>query len=605
MKTIKNFFYVPILMVIAVIVLYARFNVRYFDGIIQEHARKGADAALQLKARMLVQYVNDIKDKINVLSLNESVIKVSRLKEVEPVPTQEDLEEVGRLLKMVKNWVRAVYWLDEDGAVSKEMIHGIIEMRPSQFQSGLQMRILFETHLPFFEVESLPDEQLLFIFLSPILDKGEVIGAIRAEASAQDIVEDISISGGPRMTFLLEKQKLHGLKRMNEVLGFELEAEKLFGHTADGMEFIDTPKGEFLFSWTSVEIDRTSLLLVTAEDFSQVHHKVLQYSRSMFLFSEVLIILLIASAHTFLRLKARTLRAEWEAQNAHILKEANERFKKEAQERMAAQKELDAINKELMLNEQALKKMLSELEQANRSLRDAQKGLLQSEKLAAVGQLAAGVAHEIKNPLAVILLSVETIEEKIAQMDERSVQRLAMIKRSAKRADKVVQELLAFSKSSLETFEAVCLNDVIDGAMTLVKSMDKAVNVTFRSNDGPRMDIMGDRVLLEQAFVNIFLNAVDAFEGGEGEVFIKYSVAGGGDALVEISDTGKGIPEENLAKVFDPFFTTKDPGKGVGLGLSTAHTLITEHKGSISVQSELGKGTTFFVKFRMKSSTQA
>ena len=108
------------------------------------------------------------------------------------------------------------------------------------------------------------------------------------------------------------------------------------------------------------------------------------------------------------------------------------------------------------------------------------------------------------------------------------------------------------------------------------------------------MDIMGDRVLLEQAFVNIFLNAVDAFEGGEGEVFVKYSVSGG-DALVEISDTGKGIPEENLTKVFDPFFTTKETG--TGLGLSVAHHIMEIWGGSIAVESTLGEGSTFVLIF--------
>lgn len=246
-----------------------------------------------------------------------------------------------------------------------------------------------------------------------------------------------------------------------------------------------------------------------------------------------------------------------------------------------------------------------------------QKMFVQAEKLNAVGQLAAGIAHEVKNPLSIIVQGVNYLESKLPPEDKDVYETLIMIKNSAGRADNIIRSLLDFSRVSALSLEPHSISSIIESTLELVKQKTRTEHVEVikeLKKDIP--EVLADKNSIEQVFINILLNAMQAMPEG-GKIFIRgygkrldeiRNVAGErpdtsfsvGEkvAVVEIEDMGMGISEENLKKIFDPFFTTKDPGKGTGLGLSVSRSIVTAHKGSIHVQSRAGKGTIVTVTLK-------
>lgn len=235
-----------------------------------------------------------------------------------------------------------------------------------------------------------------------------------------------------------------------------------------------------------------------------------------------------------------------------------------------------------------------------------QEQLLQSQKMESIGALAGGVAHNFNNILTAILGNAELLEDFEDLDDELLIKRVTNIQNSAKRAGMLVSKLLSFARR--DTFEIVPLNlnDVINETLLFEGVLGKKIRMnTELQDDIPTVE--GDRNQLEQIIMNLMVNARDAMPDG-GLVTIKTGeieigdkhvlptyIPPGGYVLLTISDTGCGIPEEITDKIFDPFFTTKERGKGTGLGLSTIYGIVKDHKGYITVQSDVGKGTTFDV----------
>jgi len=250
--------------------------------------------------------------------------------------------------------------------------------------------------------------------------------------------------------------------------------------------------------------------------------------------------------------------------------------------------EVKAFNEEL---EERIKKRTDEL-------RRAQAQLIQSEKLASIGELAAGVAHEINNPLGVILGFSQVILRKLPE-DDPLHQPLASIEREGLRCKKIIQGLLDFSRHTMPTFQPVNLNDVVGSACDLFEYQITVNNVRMTKGFAPNLpEIRADANQLQQVFSNLIINAYHAMpKGGE----LRITTRAVGDHVQAIfADTGVGIPPENLKRIFDPFFTTKQVGKGTGLGLSVSHGIIESHGGKIEVDSQMGKGTTFVVALPVK-----
>jgi PAS domain S-box-containing protein len=264
-----------------------------------------------------------------------------------------------------------------------------------------------------------------------------------------------------------------------------------------------------------------------------------------------------------------------------------------------------------------------ELRKINDELRITREGLVQAEKLATVGQLAAGIAHEINNPLASILLNVQQLSHMI-KGQARSVandkilldvnvctKALERAERAADRCRKIVTGMLSFAHPARPELRPVDINKLIEQAVEILDARVEAKNVKITKElAGNLPKINADREQLSQVISNLLINACDSMPSG-GRLDLKTRLIGhdaetsggaAGEDIVEIefSDTGCGIAQEDLGKIFDPFFTTKETGAGTGLGLSISYGIIKGHGGGIDVRSGKGKGTTFIVNLPVR-----
>ncbi len=235
-----------------------------------------------------------------------------------------------------------------------------------------------------------------------------------------------------------------------------------------------------------------------------------------------------------------------------------------------------------------------ELQEAYDKLSTTQTQLIQSEKMAAVGQLAGGVAHEINNPMGVILGFAQSIVKGIKAGDLLYMP-LKSIEREALRCRKLVGDLLTFSRVDKTKAEEIDINHTIEDTLSFVEGLAKVKSISIIKEYGtgiPR--IIANKNQIQQVIVNLCNNAIDAMpEGGN----IKLSTKDTGDRiLIEVSDTGKGMTEEVKKHLFEPFFTTKEAGKGTGLGLSFCFEIIQNHNGTIEASSEPDKGAVFVIK---------
>jgi signal transduction histidine kinase len=225
--------------------------------------------------------------------------------------------------------------------------------------------------------------------------------------------------------------------------------------------------------------------------------------------------------------------------------------------------------------------------------------LFQSDKLSSIGLLAAGVAHEVNTPLAVISSYTQMLAKQL-QGDSQKSGLLEKITRQTFRASEIVNNLLNFSRTSGTEFADVNVNKVITDTLALLEHQFKTAKVQVQSELTPSISsIQGNPGRLQQVFLNLFLNAKDAMPGGG---TLSVATTNGDMVSVRVSDTGSGIEPEHIQRIYDPFFTTKTTPKegqnrGTGLGLSVTYGIIQEHAGKIRVESTPGAGTTFALDF--------
>jgi signal transduction histidine kinase len=255
------------------------------------------------------------------------------------------------------------------------------------------------------------------------------------------------------------------------------------------------------------------------------------------------------------------------------------------------------------LYEQSAKKAV-ELKNAYDELKEMQDKLIQSEKLKAIGKLASGIAHEMRNPLGIITQGIAYLKQIIPPQEKEPQETLSMIEESAKRADGIVISLLDFSRDQKIELHPENIDAILQNALNLVKTELSNIKVIKEIQENlPK--VLVDKNKLTQVFINLFINAVQAMaQAGELTIrsFVKklgepknYFASGEKVIVVEIEDTGIGISEENLKKIFDPFFTTKALSKGTGLGLSISLNIIMMHRGLMEVKSQVGKGTRMII----------
>jgi C4-dicarboxylate-specific signal transduction histidine kinase len=246
------------------------------------------------------------------------------------------------------------------------------------------------------------------------------------------------------------------------------------------------------------------------------------------------------------------------------------------------------------------------VEEATAELRAAQAQLVEAQKLAAIGQLGAGVAHEINNPLAGILGNAQLLMLERSEQDP-DFETLRKIEQSAKRCKEITQNLLRFSQQrDRPELRPVNLNTVVRDALALTENQIQAESIELRSQlVAGRIAVNADPGHLSQVILSIVSNARTAMMQTERkELSVRTSVEGG-EAVVAVEDTGKGIKPEHLPRIFEPFFTTKDVWSNVGLGLSVAYRVMSEHGGRIEVKSELGRGTAVMLHLPLHQAEKA
>ena len=273
-------------------------------------------------------------------------------------------------------------------------------------------------------------------------------------------------------------------------------------------------------------------------------------------------------------------------------------------------------DREIISITQAFNHMIGELEQR-------QKRLLRSEKLASLGTMLAGVAHELNNPLSNISLSCQIMQEEISESDaDRKKELLEQIDEQTERARIIVRALLDFARDKPVKREPIALDALFEEVLLLLKG-ETPPDVSIETEIPAEIVLQADRRRLEQAFLNLIKNALEAI-GSTGKIHIKaarhrltkesFVATKGHDTRflgkcnpgteaidIEIRDSGPGIPPDILPRIFDPFFTTKDVGKGMGLGLFIIYEIVEEYNGCISVDSELGQGTVFHIRLPLET----
>jgi signal transduction histidine kinase len=250
--------------------------------------------------------------------------------------------------------------------------------------------------------------------------------------------------------------------------------------------------------------------------------------------------------------------------------------------------------------------MLDNLQQTQQSLKESlellnekQAQLVESEKRASMGFLVAGVAHEINNPLNNISLRAEIVKEEIKELsNERLSNYVQDIVIQTQRAHDIVDNLLDFARARKSAdMEKQDIVRVVKDSLNLVANQLRISNIKLIREIPDRIFyVNGNRSKLEQILISIITNAIQAMKDAG---MLTVSVEPDNEnkrILIQISDTGKGIPETDLKNIFEPFFTTKPPGEGTGLGLAVSHTLVAEHNGEFDVESRVGEGTAFTIK---------
>ena len=230
--------------------------------------------------------------------------------------------------------------------------------------------------------------------------------------------------------------------------------------------------------------------------------------------------------------------------------------------------------------------------------------LVSSEKMASLGKLAAGIAHEINNPLGGILIYASLIMEDLGEGDPRW-QDLSRIVQEASRCKDIVKSLLEFARQTEPKMEPTDINRAITDVLFFLENQALFHNIHIVKRLDPALPSPhANAGQLKQVFMNIIVNAAEAMNGS-GTLTIATSVVPSRKSIsVEFTDTGEGIPEENLTRIFDPFFTTKDVGKGTGLGLATSYGIIESHGGKITVKSKVGQGSTFTIELPVHPAKQ-
>ena len=440
-------------------------------------------------------------------------------------------------------------------------------------EAEILARILQGERVPPFETVRLKKDGSpvqISLTVSPIVDEsGQVIGASKI---ARDITERKRV-----------EQTLHELRRHNELI-LESAGDGIYGIDRQGHSTFVNPAAARLLGWTAEELRGASM------------HEVLHHSYpdgTPYPAHECPIYAALRDGHVhavdsevFWRKDGTKIPVDyvstpiWDEESIQgavvVFKDITERKR----------------------TEEHIRRLLSEAEARERQLVEKQAQLVQAAKLASIGELATGIAHEINNPLNNIALFVGNAIDRLAPTGthEAIVSNLRKAEGQVRRAETIITHLRSFGRLSSPHREPISINDVIQSAVSFVAEVLRGRSISVQLDLSPEDPVVpGNRTQLEQVFVNLLTNARDALEDTERKAVSITTRTDGTIVEVAFSDTGSGIPAELLPRIFDPFFTTKPSGHGTGLGLSISYGILKEHHGEIQVESRVGEGTTFII----------
>ncbi|MHC4184221.1 MAG: sensor histidine kinase, partial [Planctomycetota bacterium] len=308
------------------------------------------------------------------------------------------------------------------------------------------------------------------------------------------------------------------------------------------------------------------------------------------------------------------------------IQDKNEELRQHQEELTTINEILEDQKEKLLHQKEELQHQKEELQVTLENLKTTQSHLVQSEKMASIGQLVAGIAHEINNPVTFISAGVDSLntnleevnqvldiyhritpdnaEEKLKEIEELKEQidykqaiseiniLIDSVKTGTDRTTEIVKGLRTFSRLDEDVLKVANIHEGLDSTLTLLRNKYKErIEIEKHYGDIPEIDCYPGQ--LNQVFMNILSNAIDAIDD-KGTIDISTSKSNR-SIRISIKDTGRGISENSKSKIFDPFFTTKEVGKGTGLGLSICHSIIEKHNGSIEIESEVGKGSEFVI----------
>ena len=259
---------------------------------------------------------------------------------------------------------------------------------------------------------------------------------------------------------------------------------------------------------------------------------------------------------------------------------------------------LNTLSENLKTEKEKINEQFKKLEEKNKELQQAHDEVIQAEKLASVGKLAAGIAHEIGNPIGIILGYIHMLKDKKTD-DKVRADYLNRMEKETERVNNIVRHFLDYSRPGKQNIKEIDLNKIIHETFTLFSDQNDFKNITTLFNLADNLPpLAADEKEIQQLLINLALNSRDAMpDGGILTITSRLdSIAKEDKICLIITDTGTGIPEKNQNKIFDPFFTTKAEGKGTGLGLSNVHRIVKSLNGEIELTSFSGKGTTFTIR---------
>jgi PAS domain S-box len=441
-------------------------------------------------------------------------------------------------------------------------------------EADILARILRGERVPPFEtVRVRKDGSFVHISLtvSPIVDEGgHVIGASKI---ARDITERKRI-----------EQTLHELRRHNELI-LESAGDGIYGIDSRGRSTFVNPAAARLLGWTPDELRGASM------------HRILHHSHpdgTPYPAEECPIYAALQDGHVH----ASDSEVFWKRDGTSIpVDYVSTPIWDEGRIQGAVVVFKDITERKG--TEQHIRRLLTEAEARERQLVEKQAQLVQAAKLASIGELTTGIAHEINNPLNNIALFVGNAIDRLgsSRTYDAIVSNLKKAEVQVRRAETIINHLRAFGRLSSPHKQPVSLNEVIQSAVSFVSEALRGRNISAQLDLSPaELIVDGNEVQLEQVFVNLLTNARDALENADRKTISITSRKAGTLIEVVFIDTGAGIPADLIPRIFDPFFTTKPSGQGTGLGLSISYGILKEHHGDIEVESRLGEGTTFLIR---------